>query len=116
MKTDLSHIKNRVNHPFAGYGDERNGCFVISSPINSRGEMFVIFSDGGGWEHVSVSLKSGKIPNWEEMCFVKDLIFDESETVVQFHPKKVKHVNNAEVLHLWKQTDKEYELPPMIMV
>jgi len=68
------------------------------------------------WEHVSVSRKH-RVPNWGEMCFVKDLFWDDSETVVQFHPKASNYVNlNEFCLHLWGRKDLIYELPPMWMV
>jgi hypothetical protein len=60
--------------------------------------------DIAAWEHVSVSV-IGKhfCPSWEEMCFVKNLFWDEEETVIQFHPPKSEYVNMHEyVLHLWK--------------
>lgn len=78
--------------------------------------MFVLWSCGEGWEHVSISLKSQKDPNWLEMCHVKELLFDDEETVVQFHPKKSEYVDNHPCLHLWKKQGQEYELPPTYMV
>lgn len=56
-----------------------------------------------GWEHVSVSRSDGKVPTWEDMCFAKDLFWDDEEAVVQFHPEKSKYVNyHPGVLHLWR--------------
>jgi len=93
-------------------GDSGNGLFKIPY----YGKYFtVIASNGGGWEHVSVSTTTNKVPNWDAMCWIKDLFFNENETVVQFHPKKSEYVNNAETcLHLWKPINKEIELPPSI--
>lgn len=68
------------------------------------------------FEHVSVSLKN-RCPNWEEMCFVKDLFWDEDEVVMQLHPAKRDHINNmATCLHLWRPLKKEIPLPPAIAV
>ena len=68
------------------------------------------------WQHVSVSLPN-RCPNWQEMCFVKDLFWNEGETVVQFHPKKSEYKNlHPHCLHLWKMRAFEYELPPNIYV
>jgi len=78
--------------------------------------MFIIFSNGGGWEHVSVSLKSKKIPNWEEMCFVKDLFFGDEECVVQYHPPKSEYVNNVNALHLWRKQGYDFPRPDSILV
>jgi hypothetical protein len=118
MKTDLSHLdKFRVVHPlFNEIGDVSNMCIRLMSPVRND-FIFCICSDGGGWDHVSVSLKSRKMPNWDEMCFVKGLFFDDSECVLQFHPPKSEYVNNhATCLHLWKKQDFDMPLPDSIMV
>jgi len=86
------------------------GAFAI--PFEGR-TLHVIASDGGGWNHVSVSLNS-RCPNWREMCFVKDLFFDPEDCVIQFHPPKSKYVNrHPYVLHLWQPHRFEIPLPPM---
>lgn len=100
----------------ASYGN--NGAFEIPFHKSSSGGVLrVISSDGGmGWEHVSVSL-ADRIPTWEEMSFVKDLFWDEEETVVQYHPARSKYVNlHPYCLHLWKKNGKEYDLPPDILI
>jgi hypothetical protein len=57
-----------------------------------------------GWEHVSVS--GWRCPNWEEMCYVKDLFWYEEELVVQFHPPKSRYINcHPTCLHLWARKD-----------
>lgn len=74
----------------------------------------VIFSNYLGWDHVSVSYRN-RCLTWEEMCQVKDIFFDEEETVVQYHPKKSEYVNlHPYVLHLWKKQNEEFELPKPI--
>lgn len=86
------------------------GALLVSYKSN---RMAVIFSIDQGWDHVSVSL-TNRCPNWEEMCFIKDLFFDEEETVIQFHPKKSRYVNiHPFCLHMWrKKASREMELPP----
>lgn len=78
----------------------------------------VIWSNGGGWEHVSVApYKHRIIPSWDDMCLVKDIFFNEDECVVQFHPPKSEYVNNMpNCLHLWKSLEEEMPMPPSIMV
>lgn len=74
----------------------------------------VLACDGSldGWEHVSVSLNN-RCPNWREMCHIKDLFWDEEDTVLQFHPPKSKYINNHPYcLHLWRPVGKDIELPP----
>ena len=52
-----------------------------------------------------------------EMCFVKDLFWDDEETVVQFHPPRSEYVNyHPYCLHLWKQVATKVDLPPSIFV
>jgi hypothetical protein len=64
------------------------------------------------WEHVSVSFKD-RCPTWEEMSFVKDLFWLPTETVIQIHPPRSKHINFHEFcLHLWKNVSQPIQLPP----
>lgn len=72
--------------------------------------------DGLGWEHVSVSLRD-RPPSWYEMCRVKELFWSDDETVIQFHPRMSEYVNiHPNVLHLWRKSGVEPELPPSILV
>lgn len=68
--------------------------------------MTVIFSFGGGWEHVSIDGKK-RMPEWNEMCLLKEIFWKDEECVVQYHPPKSEYVNNAKYcLHLWKPIEK----------
>jgi len=90
-----------------------NGCFII--PFRSY-DFTIIASDGMGWEHVSISLRN-RCPNWEEMCWFKELFWDEDDVVVQYHPAKSDYVNNhPNCLHLWKPMDAELPIPPSLLV
>lgn len=90
-------------------GSKFNGAFLI-------GDLRIICSDGLGWEHVSVSL-ADRTPTWEEMCYVKDLFWDEHEWVVQYHPPKSLYVNNHPFcLHLWRPTTCIIPAPLTILV
>ena len=79
----------------------------------------IIWSFGGGWEQVSMNDKS-KTPTWEEMCDLKDMFWDEDETVVQYHPAKSEYVNNLKhCLHLWKPIEQysgKLPIPDSILV
>lgn len=117
----LSSPEYRKRHPITGdIGDHGNGFFRIEL----HGVIFnCLVSDGGGWDHVSVSLskKSGKpierCPTWEEMCRVKEWFFEDHETVIQFHPKDTEYISNHKYcLHLWRRQEGEHELPPSFMV
>lgn len=77
-------------------------------------QILRVISSGVGdeWEHVSVSCIN-RCPAWSEMALVKELFWDETETVVQFHPKKSEHVNYHQYcLHLWKLSGHDCKLPP----
>lgn len=107
--------KSRVqldSYPVTRYGNP----FGLFS-LKRQGNMYnIIISDGGGWDHVSVSLDKQRCPTWEEMCFVKGLFFEDEEAVFQLHPPKSDYVNICDrVLHLWRP-HKGFPRPPKIMV
>ncbi len=92
-----------------------NGAFVIKSAA-LKNPLRVVASDGEGWEHVSVSLPH-RCPSWQEMCFIKDMFWDDEDTVIQFHPPKSEYVNcHPYCLHLWRQIYADQPLPPSILV
>lgn len=77
----------------------------------------LIVSKGAGWEHASISYLDGTLPSWDEMCKLKDLIWNDDEEVIQIHPKKNQYVNNMNnCLHLWRCYYKEMVLPPSVLV
>ena len=103
-----------------------NLLIARTAPDGGCGEIFqlgkrwasVIWSNGAGWEHVSVAPYNRRIvPSWDDMCRLKDMFFREDETVVQYHPAKSEYVNNVpNCLHLWRPTEAEMPTPPAIMV
>lgn len=107
-------------------GRKRHGLFASDSPCGHNGMFHVmgpcgrllriVAGNGFGWEHVSVSLEK-HCPNWQEMCFVKDLFWDDDETAIQYHPPKSDYVNNAaNCLHLWRPLNVPFPMPPAEMV
>jgi hypothetical protein len=109
--------KNRITSGPGGteHGSGNNGAFIFPA-VAGRGRLLVIISDGGGWEHVSVS-NPLRCPTWEEMCFIKDMFWHPDDCVVQFHPPRSQYINNHEYcLHLWRKSNTNFETPPMIMV
>lgn len=91
------------------------GAFLIPGPHGRT--LKVIASSGDAeagieWEHVSVSVDK-HTPTWGEMSFIKDLFWDEEETVMQLHPPKSRWINNhSGCLHLWRPLKAEIPLPP----
>ena len=103
-----------VNHPLLGLGRWNNGFFAFKK---NNITYYCQASDGGGWEHVSVSLSVKRCPDWEEMCMIKNLFWDPEDCVVQFHPPASEYINNHPyVLHLWRPIGKQIETPPSILV
>lgn len=76
-------------------------------------DMTVIWSYGGGWEHVSIDGKK-RMPSWDEMCQLKDMFFTDDECCVQYHPPKREYVNNIQhCLHIWKPIEKYSGILPV---
>ena len=73
----LSHYENG-KRIYMNIGDNSNGIFKVKI---DGATYNVIVSNGGGWEHVSVSNEK-HIPSWKVMCKIKDLFFFENETLI----------------------------------
>jgi hypothetical protein len=106
--------------PFVSEKGGEYGMFEIPSPMGNY--MLRVMADNGelehtkGWEHVSVSLPK-RCPNWPEMDYIKDLFWDTTETVIQFHVPKSEHISyHPYCLHMWRNKNKEIELPPVYLV
>lgn len=87
--------------------------------MGSQKGMTVIWSYGGGWEHVSIDGKH-RMPTWEEVCHLKDMFFSDDECCVQYHPPKSEYVNNIPYcLHIWKPIE-QYSgvlpIPPSFLI
>ena len=119
MRSELHKSLERYRMQPDGYTSQMGadyGVFMVIFPA-AVGRPIVelkVISSGSqpDWEHVSVSTV-GRCPTWEEMCFVKELFWSGSETVLQFHPKKSEYKSDHHFcLHLWKKTGVDHELPP----
>lgn len=95
-----------------------DGGIGVFTKGNLKG-MSVIWSFGGGWEHVSMDGRN-RMPTWDEMCQLKDIFFTEDECCVQYHTPKSEYVNNIPYcLHIWKPIEKfsgALPMPPSILV
>ena len=110
-----------------GKANEPAGIYAIPHPTIDKYLYWIVFSDGEGWEHLSVSLRKTvtramvrqveRCPTWPEMCFLKNLFWMPSEATVQFHPAMADYVNNHEfVLHIWRPIVVVFPVPDPIMV
>jgi len=95
-------------------GDTR-GWFLLQNGRTGR-RFKVLVGDGLGWDHVSVSTPSARLPCWDDMCWIKSLFFEPGECVVQYHPPAATYVNHGEVLHLWRPQEAEIPMPPEVCV
>ena len=116
-KTTGVEIKKEGKDGFGGsvYPVEyKNGKVKIKKDYNSV--LHFIFSNGCGFEHLSVSTPA-RTPTWDEMCKMKEIFWKDDEVCMQIHPKKEEYVNNHNYcLHIWKPIDKEIPMPPSVMV
>lgn len=105
--------------PFS-YGNA--GMFKIPHYKIDHYTFVAMVGDMSGWEHVSISIVSNKMevkrcPTWEEMCWLKDIFWDEDDCVMQLHPPKSEHVSTHNYcLHMWRPIGVEIPLPHGLMV
>lgn len=103
----------RCDHEYAAYGslgDRGHGCFEIASPGGAV--LTVIATNGGRWDHISVSTPT-RCPTWDEMEHVRKIFGKPHEVWVQFGVPAKQHVNNhAYCLHWWRDQRRETRLPP----
>lgn len=53
------------------------------------------------WHHVSLSVRSRRLPTWDELAEIKDLfVGNNAEAYVVLPPTEV-YINDAPVLHVW---------------
>ena len=106
---DKYRLPNAVLISISFFGGDPKGNGVFRVRTFKSGRRFqVIATDGGGWDHVSVTPldKPNKIATWDEMCEIKDMFFLPEEEAIEFHPKKSEYVNLAKnCLHLWRMND-----------
>ena len=136
MKPDWTHLEaHRItapDNPHSSNEGEHFGQFIIK--LTHFTALCIIATEGdpegdsdcgaaGEWEHVSVHAREGKrfsaprTPTWAEMCFTKELFWEDDEAVVQYHPPKVSYVNqHPHVLHLWRHRTTPIPLPPTVCV
>ena len=77
------------------------------------------FTKAYGWEHLTVSPQPqrGHTPEWDVMCRVKDIFWEEEECCIEYHPRHSQYVNNNETcLHIWRPIDVELPEPPTILL
>lgn len=115
---DKYRVVDKVDFLVTGLDKSKNGCFKVF--IDGR-SFFVVATNSGGWDHISVSPCSKKrktCPTWDEMCAIKDMFFEPEEECIQYHPKHSEYVNlYPYCLHIWRPNDgREILMPPTSFV
>lgn len=114
LKVEHYRVTNDRRFP-SSTSSGNNGAFIIPSPSATE-PLFVICSDGLGWEHVSISHVK-RCPTWGEMDYIKRLFWEDEETVIQIHAPRSRWVNNdPHCLHLWRSTTEALTLPDTLLV
>jgi hypothetical protein len=136
MRSSLHINKYRIHHGQLASADQdgMNGAFQIPTPVGKMTLAMCLVCDGVGpglaaegldWEHVSIHMRDmsrpikdqQRTPTWVEMCWLKELFWNQDEEVIQVHPKKSDYVNiHLHVLHLWRPVDGKLRLPSKTMV
>ena len=129
MAFHVPELSRDTTHPILGStsADGNNGAFHLESP-EPGWRLAVICSDSTEmpelprWEHVSVHAyrnggKQERTPTWREMCYVKDLCWDDEDVVMQLHPRRSEYVNcHPRTLHLWRPLEATIPTPPALFV
>lgn len=92
-----------IASPFRQLGVERDYSRAYVSALGLRVIVSAtIEQDKQRWLHVSVSHRGGRLPQWREMCAVKNAFIGTDRTAYQVHPPADKHVSiHDKVLHLF---------------
>lgn len=114
----LSNGKLQINTKF----NDGNGMIQIRcyyhDPVTQK-RYWVKFTRAQGWEHVAVSPQPqrGKVPEWDVMCKIKEIFWDDEECCIEFHPRKSQYINNNETcLHIWKPIGIELPEPDTLLI
>ena len=108
--------KYRIRTGRIGSDDSIGNAGACEIKLKHGQTVFVIASDGAGWEHVSVSGRD-RCPTWDEMCQVKAMFWDEDDCVIQYHPPKRDYVNiHPYCLHMWRPVGVDFPKPDSLMV
>lgn len=119
---NIKDIKNTSGLKIIAEGEDGFAGIIYTKVSYKNGkpkfenELFFIFSTGCSFEHLSVSTLS-RCPTWEEMCYMKDVFWNDDEVCMQLHPKKEEYVNNHDYcLHIWKPINQEIPTPPSVLI
>lgn len=112
---DLKQILKRVKRHRHIIPDRGDDGFALQIEFHGA-ELRIIASWGLDWDHVSIHIE-GRCPTWAEMCFVKNIFWENSECVIQYHPPDKQYIDvHSHCLHLWRPQKTEIPMPPLNLV
>ncbi len=112
----LADILQQTNLTVDSVSEDGGHGWILLDKKKPNKRASVVWSNGGGWDHVSVAW-SNRTPTWEEMCRVKKMFFRNDEVCVEYHPIESEYVNNHPYcLHIFKPQNEALPTPPAWMV
>lgn len=115
----FDHLEpQRIHYPYmqSMMDNDFIGAYLLRLDGSKQEFLALASVHDGEWEHVSVSTEF-RCPRWDEMRQVKELFFEDDETVMQLHPPKKDYVNSHPFcLHLWRPVSAEIPMPNIDMV
>ncbi len=116
MKKTLAAMHRKPQFYVLMQEEADDGMALVIQEQYKMTDYRIIVSWGGGWDHASMTLTNAqreRCPEWEEMCWLKNIFWGEGETVTQYHPAKSEYVNcHPFCLHLWKLQNCVLPTPP----
>jgi hypothetical protein len=115
IKQLIRDISNTSNAEIMQIGSDGFKFGLVFMGVRPE-KLIVLCSNSAHWDHVSVSGEY-RTPSWEAMCHIKELCFNEDETVVQYHVPCKHWINDhPHCLHLWKPQTRAIPRPPEKLV
>jgi len=121
MKTSFAHLEEGrlKTGPLATKEGERTGVFLIEDDSGVKTFLKADCGSMSGWESVHITslqkTKEGITPILIDMISIsaiKDMFWDQNETVVMFFSEDVDGVEKSPTVTLWKSKRQSYILPP----
>lgn len=108
MKT-IDEIANELFFIHGAFVVHRDSEFMLFH----LGEIGVLLSIVGGWDHLAVSVRT-RTPTYQEMKAVKRLCFRDNEWAYEVHPAVDDYVSiHQNALHIWRPHDDAWRVPPI---
>ena len=96
--------------------------YVDGASVHHKDDEFLIFQIGdlgvvvslvGGWDHVVVSVID-RTPTYQEMKAIKRLCFRDDEWAYELHPPPSDYISvHDNALHMWRPQDGVWRVPPV---